>query len=87
MFKRRPRFKQTKDLRLAAKSLAPGRQRDELLRKARQNEAAAHMTEWLNSSGLKPPIQASSCAQRADRELPQESGTVPLECREGLVGV
>lgn len=61
----RRRFKQTKpleerlvaeakELRQVAKSLAPGPVRDEMLRKARQDEAAVHMTEWLNS-GLKSP--------------------------------
>jgi hypothetical protein len=41
--------------RKVAESLAPGSKRDAVLRKARQDEAAVHMTEWLNSSGLKPP--------------------------------
>ncbi|PPQ15578.1 hypothetical protein CV770_30600 [Bradyrhizobium sp. AC87j1] len=63
---RRRRFKQTKSLeeRLAeeakelhtvAATLPPGPTRDAVLRKARQDETAAHMTEWLNSPGLKPP--------------------------------
>ena len=65
MLKRR-RFKQPKTLadRLAdearrlreeAKSLPPGVERDRLLRKARQDEVALHVTEWLKSPGLQPP--------------------------------
>lgn len=46
---------ETMELRKVAESLAPGSKRDAVLRKARQDEAAMHMTEWLNSSGLKPP--------------------------------
>lgn len=62
----RRRVKQTKslaerlaeeatDLRKVAATLSPGPERDRLLRKARQDETAAHMTEWLNSPGLKTP--------------------------------
>ncbi|MGW1421443.1 hypothetical protein [Bradyrhizobium manausense] len=65
MSKRR-RFKQTLSLedRLAqeaerlrekAKSLPPGPQREDALRKARQAETGAHMSEWLRSPGLQPP--------------------------------
>ena len=65
MLKRR-RFKQTttleerlaeeaRHLRAEAKLLPPGPQREGLLRKARQDEAASHMSEWLNSPGLQPP--------------------------------
>ena len=65
MLKRR-RFKQTTTLqerlaeqashvRAEAKLLPPGPQREGLLRKARQDEAASHMSEWLNSPGLQPP--------------------------------
>ena len=32
-----------------------GPEQDELLRKARQAETAAHIDEWLSSPGLKPP--------------------------------
>jgi hypothetical protein len=63
---KRRRFMQTKSLeeRLAeqaeadrdrAKSLAPGAEREELLRKARRTETVSHLSEWLNSSGLRPP--------------------------------
>ena len=30
-------------------------EREGLLRRARQDEAASHMSEWLNSPGLQPP--------------------------------
>jgi hypothetical protein len=66
MFKRR-RFKQmqpleerlmeeAKSLRDAAKVLQPGRKREEKLRKARQDEVAAQITEWLASPGLRGPV-------------------------------
>lgn len=45
----------TKNLQERAEALPPGPERDELLKRARQNEAAVHMTEWLTSSGLQPP--------------------------------
>ncbi len=63
---KRHRFKQTttlearlaeaaRQLRAEAKLLPPGPQREGLLQKARQDEAASHMSEWLNSPGLQPP--------------------------------
>lgn len=66
MIKRRRRFKHTQPLlerlaeeaehlQKAADTLPPGSQRDAVLRKIRLNETALHMTEWLNSPGLKPP--------------------------------
>jgi len=66
MAERRRRFRQTKSLeeRLAdeaarlreqAELLPPGQLRDEVLRKARQAETGAHMSEWLTSPGLQPP--------------------------------
>lgn len=62
----RRRFKQTETLeeRLAsearrlreeARLLPPGPARSEALRKARQAETAAHLSDWLRSQGLKPP--------------------------------
>ena len=62
----RRRFKQTASLeeRLAqeaarlrqqAKELPPGREREILLRRARQAETGSHITEWLTSPGLQPP--------------------------------
>lgn len=62
----RRRIKQTTSLeeRLAeqaqrlgeeAKSLPPGIERERAIRKARQAETGAHISEWLNSPGLHPP--------------------------------
>jgi hypothetical protein len=62
----RRRFKQQTSLqdRLAtfaklarerASLLQPGAERDELLRKARRADTAAHLNEWTNSPGLQPP--------------------------------
>lgn len=62
----RRRFKQQTSLqdRLAsfakltrekASLLRPGAERDELLRKARRADTAAHLDEWVNSPGLQPP--------------------------------
>jgi len=41
--------------RAEAEILPKGTQRDLLLNKARQAEAAAHINEWLASPGLRPP--------------------------------
>ncbi len=46
---------EAKRLRAEAKLLPPGAERDEMIRKARQAEIAAHMNEWLTSPGLRPP--------------------------------
>ena len=46
---------QAASCRAQAKLLQPGVVRDALLRKARQAETAAHVDEWLRSSGLQPP--------------------------------
>jgi hypothetical protein len=62
----RRRFKQTKslkerlldeahELREEATLLSYGPLRDAVMKKARQTEAAAHMDDWLNSPGLRPP--------------------------------
>ena len=40
---------EAKELRERAKALPPGPEREVLLRRARHDEAAAHMTEWLMS--------------------------------------
>ncbi len=42
-------------LRMEAEKLAPGIEREVLLRKARQAETALHVNEWLSSPGLKAP--------------------------------
>jgi hypothetical protein len=38
-----------------ASRLAPGPERDDLLRKARQIDTAKDINEWLNSPGLQAP--------------------------------
>ena len=38
-----------------ASLLRPGAERDELLRKARRADTAAHLDEWATSPGLQPP--------------------------------
>lgn len=63
---RRRRFKQTqslesrlakaaKRLREEARKLPPSPEQAELLRKAREDEIVAQMTEWITSPGLQPP--------------------------------
>jgi hypothetical protein len=42
-------------LRRQAQDMPLGVRRDELLRKARQAETAAHVDDWLASPGLQPP--------------------------------
>jgi hypothetical protein len=42
-------------LREEAKGMNPGPAREAVLRKARQAETGAHMSEWLRSPGLQPP--------------------------------
>jgi hypothetical protein len=42
-------------LRKEAKGTAPGFAREQLIRRARQAETAAHNQEWLASPGLLPP--------------------------------
>jgi hypothetical protein len=42
-------------LRAEAKQLPRGVERETLMRKARQAETAAHIDEWLASSGLRVP--------------------------------
>ena len=64
--KKRRRFRQTstlverlaedtEQLREQAKGLQPGTALDHIQKRIRQNETAAHMSEWLNSPGLKAP--------------------------------
>ena len=43
------------EARTKAAKLAPGIERDDLLRKARQADTASHLDEWANSPGLQPP--------------------------------
>jgi hypothetical protein len=42
-------------VRAQAANLPPGREPDMLLRRARQADTAAHLAEWVNSPGLRPP--------------------------------
>jgi hypothetical protein len=44
-----------KRLRAEAKLLPPGAVRDEMIRRARRAEIAAHINEWITSPGLRPP--------------------------------
>lgn len=44
-----------KEVRDKAAGLRPGPERDALLKKARQADTAAHLDDWANSPGLKPP--------------------------------
>jgi hypothetical protein len=42
-------------LKARARLLPPGKQREELLRKVRQINTAAHLNEWLQSPGIRSP--------------------------------
>jgi len=44
-----------KAVRDKADHMSSCRERDELLRKARQADTAAHLDDWANSPGLQPP--------------------------------
>lgn len=46
---------QAEALKREAEKLPHGKEREELLRKARQLETASHMNEWVSSPGLAPP--------------------------------
>ena len=39
----------------AAAQLPPGTERDDLLKRTRQADTAAHLEDWANSPGLQPP--------------------------------
>jgi hypothetical protein len=43
------------EVRERAKKLPPGPERNALLKKASQAEAASHLDDWANSPGLQPP--------------------------------
>jgi hypothetical protein len=65
MTTRRRHFKQSTSLKdrleaFAAEArdkakMVAGPERDELLKKARRADTAAHIDEWANSPGLRPP--------------------------------
>ena len=42
-------------LKEEAKKLRPGKERQEMLRKARQADIAASITQWISSPGVEPP--------------------------------
>jgi hypothetical protein len=42
-----------KEARAKAWVLPPGTEKDDLLRRARQADTAAHLDDWLNSPGLR----------------------------------
>jgi hypothetical protein len=44
-----------KAAREQAKKLPPGKERERLVRRARQSETASHIDEWLSSPGLRAP--------------------------------
>jgi hypothetical protein len=44
-----------RERREQAERLPPGTERETLMRKARQAETAANITEWISSPGLRPP--------------------------------
>lgn len=46
---------EAKCMKERAKCLPPGKEREVLLRRARQAETAARINEWLTSPGLKSP--------------------------------
>jgi hypothetical protein len=47
--------KEAERFRQEAEAKPPGQERDDLLRKARQAETAAHIDQWISSSGLQAP--------------------------------
>jgi hypothetical protein len=48
-------FRQAAELRELAGKIAPGIERDRLIRMAREAETASRMSEWLRSLGLRRP--------------------------------
>ena len=67
MVKRRRRFKQTmplkdrlmafaQELREEASSMPAGQNKDDLLKRARRCDTAAHIDEWARSPGLQSPV-------------------------------
>jgi hypothetical protein len=46
---------QARKLKTQAETLPNGKERDDLLRRARQVETMSHINGWLNSPGLAPP--------------------------------
>jgi hypothetical protein len=63
---KRRRFKQTtslhdrlasfaKETRDKASLMPPGREKDDLLKRASRADTASHLDDWANSAGLLPP--------------------------------
>jgi hypothetical protein len=48
---------QAEAFKAMAAGLPYGKEREELLRKARQLETASHINEWLSSRELRPPTK------------------------------
>lgn len=46
---------QARQIKERAKDLPPGKERQEMLRKARQAETALRVNQWISSSGLRKP--------------------------------
>lgn len=46
---------EAKRARAEAEQLPPGKEREGLLKEARQADTAAHINDWANSPGLRPP--------------------------------
>ncbi|QPF88348.1 hypothetical protein IC762_30460 [Bradyrhizobium genosp. L] len=46
---------QADELRERAKAMPAGVEKEALLKRARQAETGAHLSEWLRSPGLRPP--------------------------------
>lgn len=66
MIKQRRRFKQVvsfrerlaifaQDLRDEACRMPHGREKEEMLRRARRADTASHLDDWVRSPGLQPP--------------------------------
>ena len=47
-------------LRIEAEDTPPGAEREGLLRRARLAETGAHLSEWLNSPGLRSPVEVKA---------------------------
>jgi hypothetical protein len=45
---------QAEDLRRQAEQMSPGVKRNELMKKAREAEMAAHVDDWISSPGEQP---------------------------------
>jgi hypothetical protein len=44
-----------KEAKALKEKVPPGKEREVMLRKARQADTALHINEWLSSPGLRPP--------------------------------